>query len=316
MKKVNFLGLNFQLGQEKKGLSYSAQYIRHYFDVLEKMGLQVKDQGSISSSQRNCVKVHCSKDLNNVDWSSYNEAYEKILCLTQKNRTLINWGGDHSVALATVGAFSTNFPTGYVLWIDAHADLNLPQFSLSGNLHGMPMSALLGLGNIRENSFPWIRKKLQNEKLIYLGLRDLDSFERDTIRDLKIKVYTSEDIKSQGMDCIANQIFDKVKNSPLHISFDIDSLSPEIAPSTGVPVPQGLSNRDLIILGKKLRNHNDLRSIDVVEINPFIGTDEEVFKTYISAINFILATLTQGGSHDDLRRSNQTSFATSMESRS
>ncbi len=316
MKKVNFLSLNFQLGQEKTGLAYSADYIRPYFDLLKKMGLAIKDHGSISSQQRSCIKIHSQNDLERIDWLSYREAYEKILLLLEQNKTLINWGGDHSVALATVGAFSTIFPTGYVLWIDAHADLNLPEFSLSGNLHGMPVSAVLDLKNIREKSFSWIRKKLPVDKLIYLGLRDLDPFEKDIIQDLKITAYNSADIETKGIEWIANSIFEKVKNFPLHISFDIDSLNPEIAPSTGVPVPRGLSNQDLTILGKKLRHHSNIRSIDVVEINPFIGSDEEVLQTYISALNFLLVTLTEGGIHDDIRRPYQTSFTAQMESRS
>ena len=166
MNTLNFLALGFEVGQERSGLRDSYEYARQFFSYLQNYGVQIRDQGQIIHHDPSHAKIHDPGQVELLNWSPYEQAYKKIQDLLLKNETLLNWGGDHSVALATVGAFCSRFPEGTVIWIDAHGDINLPQHSLSGNLHGMPLSILMNLQNIANESFPWIQKHLQPHQLI------------------------------------------------------------------------------------------------------------------------------------------------------
>lgn len=314
MQEINFLGLGFEMGQERSGLKSSHEHARRYFPLLEDRGIKIFDCGEIVAGISFGTKIHSSGQIRKVDWNPYKQAYDRIHTLLQKPRTLLNWGGDHSVALATVGAFCSRYPDGHVVWIDAHTDINLPGHSLSGNLHGMPLSILLNVHDIATKHFPWLRQKLSARKLIYVGVRDLDPFEKEIVRQLGIQTYTTSDIREAGMEDIARRILSKVGSGPLHVSFDIDSLSPDIAPATGVPVQDGLNVQDVEILGRTLSRHRQLCSVDVVEINPFLGSAEEVFQTYFAAMDFLMS-LFRGGLHDGIGRSTQAIHTASLESR-
>lgn len=321
-KIVQFLGLSISSGQPEGGLSLSANYAREYLLALNKTGVAIRDQGDVFSSYGNYIQVHCEEELDFVDWASYKKAYQIIKQLLQKPFPLLNWGGDHSIGLATVGAFCSQFPEGFVLWIDAHADLNLPASSPSGNLHGMPLALLLNLSGVAQTHLPWLTHALNPEKLIYIGLRDLDPFETYIIQKLGIKCFTVRDIRRDGMAKVADRIFDICQHEKLHISFDIDSVSPEFAPSTGVPVKQGLTPQDLKILAEATSEHQAISSIDVVEINPTIGSVEDVHATFITALDFLKTIFCsqnvekRRSSYDINDRTRQAFDSTSMEGRS
>ena len=222
-------------------------------------------------------------------------------------------GGDHSIAIATVGAFVRNHLDGYVIWIDAHADLNLPSFSLTGNLHGMPMSILLNLNNVSSYNFKWLEQYLSPEKLIYIGLRDLDPFEEDIIQKLKIKNFTRRSIRKIGIENVINEICQIVNDSPVHISFDIDSVDPRVAPSTGVPVNDGLSLDELHLLAVRFSEFN-LQSVDMVELNPSLGTQLQVDQTFITAMNFLKNLFTYpGGFYERMGKRIETDDTLKME---
>ena len=194
------------------------------------------------------------------------------------------------------------------------------EYSLTGNIHGMPLSILLNLNGVAGRHFPWIKNYLLPQNLIYIGIRDIDPFEHKILQELKIKYYSARDVKKYGMISVASEIYGICQNHPLHISFDIDSISPEFAPATGLLVPNGLNPFDLEILGETFSRHQQISSMDIVEINPFIGNDEDVFKTNIAAINFVRSifcqgrTINYGGFYDDNRRANKARYSAQMES--
>ncbi len=286
-KAINFLGLNICFGQPDSGLSLSTKYIRDYLPIFKKMGVEVYDLGDICHPAGDYLQFHSAPEFNFANWSSYQTAYQYIGELLKQPLPLLNWGGDHSVGIPTVGAFCNHYPEGYVIWIDAHADLNLPDFSPSGNLHGMPLSLLFNLQGTAQKHFSWITQYLNPQKLIYLGLRDTDPFEKKTIQELGIKYFSAEDVRRWGMNRVAQRIFEICRNEALHISFDIDSISPEYAPSTGIPVNNGLTPQDLNIFAEVISQHKNIPSIDVVEINPTIGHVQEVHATFMIAMNFL-----------------------------
>jgi Arginase/agmatinase/formimionoglutamate hydrolase, arginase family len=313
MKEINFLGLGFEVGQDKNGLKHSHEYVRQYFPLLRTLGLDITDKGAITNDDAHGAKVHLPHDIPAFNWAPFQEAYAKIHSLYDESKTILNWGGDHSVALATVAAFIAKNPRGHVIWIDAHTDINLPEHSLSGNLHGMPLSILLNVHGIASKHFPWIEIFLKPEQLTYVGVRDLDPFEKEITKQLGIETYTTADIREQGMTQIAKKIFAKTKNNPLHVSFDIDSLSPEHAPSTGVPVHEGLTLEDIKNFGRVFSKHTGLNSVDVVEVNPSLGSFEDVFQTYFSALIFVRSLFFEGEVYDGISRSVQTINSASLE---
>jgi arginase len=314
---LNFSGIGIEIGQSKKGLTSSAEYARNYFSILKNAGFSVNDFGDVSLSPSvNTIKFFSEKDLKHFSWKDFQIAQSKCKTLLELNEPLINWGGDHSVAISTVSAFTTKYPHGHVIWIDAHADLNLPSKSLSGNLHGMPLSILCNLEDISKFHFKWIHNYLDPKKLIYVGLRDIDPFEMEMIEKLGITYFTSNEVKQVGMHVVAKKIKDIVKGTPVHISFDIDSVDPSLAPATGLHIPNGLSIEDLLILGQTCFHHFNLTSVDILEINPTLGTMLEIDQTYITAFYFLrsLFSHTQlGDNYESISKKLQTTNINEME---
>jgi arginase len=291
-RPILFHGLGFEIGQERRGLARSPAHFRTHFRELGELGLAIADFGTLEISiGKEPVKVFSEEQLSVVDWSLYRHGYAKTLNLLQSRQPVLNWGGDHTIAVSTVGAFCSQFRDGYVLWVDAHADLNLPQASRSGNVHGMPLSILMDIGGLRRRRFPWLKRSLDPDKLIYVGVRDLDPFETDLTRSLNIKAFPMADIHVRGMTDVAAEIIRTVGNHPLHVSFDIDSVDPLFAPATGVPVPDGLSVEDLETLGRQVAAGCRVTSVDVVEINPALGAHEGVEQTFLAALRFLVALL-------------------------
>ena len=305
---IQFSGLSFEVGQFKSGLVNSGIRARGYFNYLFEQGIEMLDHGDIAIPNRNeKIKVYSESDLPKIEWGKYHDAFLKTRRLMDSPLPILNWGGDHSIAIATCGAFIDQNPEGYILWIDAHADLNLPEYSLSGNIHGMPLAILLNLNGICAKHFKWITKFLNPKKLIYIGLRDIDPYELSVIESLEIKAFHYRDVQKFGMSVIAKKILEITKGNPIHVSFDIDSVDPVFAPSTGVPVKLGLTPNDLDILGEELLKKSEVRSLDIVEVNPELGNQAQVDRTYSIAFSFLRSVFKnnyQGDHHDGINERN------------
>ena len=172
-------------------------------------------------------------------------AVEKSL---KENDVSLNLGGDHSLAIGTVSGTARVHPDLCVLWVDAHADINTPLTSESGSIHGMPLSFLIheikdkGLAPTGLPGFDWIETVINAKSLAYIGLRDVDPYEKLFIENLGIKVVTIPDIDERGIESCVNEALGSINpdnSRPLHVSFDIDALDPNYAPSTGTPVREG-----------------------------------------------------------------------------
>jgi len=309
-KKLSFLGLCTGQGQITRGLNFSP---RVAWSMLKDFTHHFEKEWIYSFAEHRII--HQQNDLANLDWEFYTNAYFKILDTLSINKIPINWGGDHGVAVSTVAAFAQLYPSGYVLWIDAHADLNTPESTLTGNFHGMPLSILMGLLKSKTPPTLPFYGILDPTKIIYLGLRDLDPYEVKLIEKTKIKHFHYSQLKSKTHLLQAMQSIQQIVGSnPLHISFDIDSLNPQIAPSTGVHSPGGFNTHDLSIIAHQLNQGMNIKSIDITEINPFIGTQEEVETTYQCAIDFLTTLLNlerrdkNDGNNQSIQNLLQTSF--------
>lgn len=184
-------------------------------------------------------------------------------------------GGDHSIAIGTIAGIAshcrkTNRTLG-VLWIDAHGDLNTDQTSPSGNIHGMPLAASLGLGAIELTSVGGDFPKLDPKNVVLIATRDLDDGERNHIKKLNLAVYTMEEIDKHGMAVIATKALRKLRNVDyLHVSLDLDAIDPSVAPGVGTPVKGGLNYREAHLIMETLNEFGKMTSLEIVEVNPIL----------------------------------------------
>jgi arginase len=179
-------------------------------------------------------------------------------------------GGDHSIAAGTVGGVTHNAPSG-LLWIDAHGDFNTPESSPSGNIHGMPLAALMGLGTPELVNLGRPGPKLKSSDVVLIGSRDLDLEERRLLKQSRIGVYSMREIDERGIATVVREALARLQHLPrLHVSLDMDCLDPMDAPGVGTPVTGGLTYREAHVLMEILADSGCIGSIDVVEINPIL----------------------------------------------
>jgi arginase len=199
----------------------------------------------------------------------------------KKGRFPLILGGDHSIGIGSLSGILANNPDTGILWIDAHADLNTPSISDSGNLHGMPIGFLME-GLIKETipGFEWLEKypKLKPNQIVYVGLRDVDAEERKLIQSLGIAAYTMTEIDRYGighvMDMALHHLTADNPDRPLHLSYDIDAIDPVLAPATGTTVRGGLNFREAHYVAEAVAASGLLASAEIVELNPTLSHKE------------------------------------------
>lgn len=195
----------------------------------------------------------------------------------REGRFVLTLGGDHSIAIGTISgtAKAVRERLGRdmaVIWVDAHADINTPETSDSGNIHGMPVSFLTGLAtDTAENPFGWITEdqRISPAKLVYIGLRDVDRGEKKILKDNNIKAFSMHDIDRHGIGKVMDMALGWIgRDTPIHLSFDVDALDPMWAPSTGTPVRGGLTLREGDFIAECVHETGSLVALDLVEVNP------------------------------------------------
>ena len=192
-----------------------------------------------------------------------------------KNRFPLIVGGDHSMAIGTLAGLAQTGPYG-VIWVDAHADLNTGETSPSGNIHGMPLAAAMGMGDVRLTEVGGRDPKLSPEHLVYIALRDIDEGEMNEINRLGIKVITVEEVRTRGVDVIMQEAMRYLRErvDRFYISFDMDSLDASLVPGTGTPVDGGLTEVEAKAILKEAMQAEDLIAVELVELNPALDRDD------------------------------------------
>jgi len=196
------------------------------------------------------------------------------------------FGGDHSIAMGTVAGVAGHVRAGSgkplgLIWFDAHGDMNTPDTSPSGNIHGMPLAHLLGMGSPDLAGIGGFAPKVMPEHVALVGIRDLDRSERDTVRESGVHVWTMREIDERGMAAVTREVLQVVGTGTdgFHLSFDVDGLDPEVVAGVGTPVPGGISFREAHLMLELLADHGGLLSMEVVELNPFLDTRNAGAKT-------------------------------------
>jgi arginase len=197
-------------------------------------------------------------------------------------------GGDHSISIGTIAAAARCDPVG-VIWVDAHGDFNTPQSSPSGNIHGMPVAALVGDGAEPLVSVGFPGPKVSPAQIVQIGIRDLDEEERRRLLKSGISIYTMRHVDELGMAAIARRALDRLRHLPhLHVSLDMDCLDPDEAPGVGTPVPGGLTYREAHLLMEILGDSGRVRSVDVVEINPILDSGNRTAELAVELVASLL----------------------------
>jgi|TARA_A100001015_G_C14735293_1_gene611512 arginase len=203
--------------------------------------------------------------------------------LYQKNVLIdgprVNVGGDHSMSIATVADSIRRYPKLKVIWMDAHADINTYNESTSKNFHGMPLSILTGIE--KNTSLTFIKQHIDTKDILYVGIRDIDPFEKYIIDHYKMNIVTIDELHDNYNNNGWNKISSFIGNNPVHFSFDVDVLDPSVLPSTGTSVENGIQLEACKNIVDKMMSKN-LVSVDLTELNLTIGHVEERAKSIIN----------------------------------
>lgn len=270
-KTVRIIGIPIDLGQNQRGVDMGPAAVRYAGLAvrLKKIGYLVQDAGNIMVPVRDAIDL-TDRGFIPAIAQVCNAVYLAASQAVNEGVIPIFLGGDHSVAIGTVGGISTIDSCG-LIWIDAHGDFNTPESSSSGNVHGMPLATLLGDGAPELTSVGRSGAKLEAKDVVIIGLRDLDLKEKQRLKKRGMKLFTMRDIDEQGMGQVARSALKHLEHCKnIHVSLDVDALDPNEAPGVGTPVPGGLSYREAQLLMEIIADSQKLSSLDIVEINPIL----------------------------------------------
>jgi arginase len=264
---IKIIGVPVDLGQTKRGVDMGPGAIRYagLAKRLEMLGYEVNDLGNIRVPVRESIKEEMIfKELCSACERAYDIGKEAV----DAGAIPIFLGGDHSISIGSVGGITHKAPAG-VIWIDCHGDFNTPGTSVSGNIHGMALAVLAGMGIPELVDIGRPGAKLKPEDVVMISVRDLDDGEKKLLKQSGITIFTMRDIDEYGMSTVAFKALKHLEHhSTIHISLDMDSIDPSEAPGVGTPVPGGLTYREAHLLMEILADSGKCSSLDIVEINP------------------------------------------------
>lgn len=243
------------LGQTKTGSEKAPKYLSKFVNKKKHIVKIVKNTGNI-----------------------FKNLYELYKKNKDSQGKIVNIGGDHSMAISTIADTLNKYPEAKVIYFDAHADINTYKSSNSKHYHGMPLSFVTGIDS--DKRFPFIKNLLPFENLLYIGSRCWDTFEVNEVYKDKIKFLTPDDINN-NFEKSFNRIMAFVGDSPVHISFDVDSIDPKYIPSTGTPVKNGVEMKNAMTILDNLNNRNIVK-MDITELNMDLGTKEDGIKSGVN----------------------------------
>jgi len=275
-KEISIIGAPSDYGQQRRGVDMGPSAIR-YADVaerLESLGYNIKDEGDILVKREDSI-TELGTNLKNLK-----EVVKVCTQLSNKVKEVINQGrfplvlgGDHSIAIGTIAGLATHYNNLGVIWYDAHADLNTPETSPSGNIHGMPLAVCIGLGDERLVKIGGLSAKIKPENIIIIGARSVDPGERELIKKNGIRVYTMHEIDRMGMTRVMEDTIAYLKERQVdgvHLSLDLDGLDPLYTPGVGTPVPGGITYRESHLAMEMLEEEEIITSAEFVEVNPIL----------------------------------------------
>jgi arginase len=278
-KQIRVIGVPLDLGQSRRGVDMgpSAVRVAGLEARLEAIGHIVEDGGNVLVAipeQKKEGAAH-AKYLKEIT-ATCTKSAELVLKSLESGAVPLVLGGDHSVAAGTVAGVAEfyrrqNQKIG-LIWIDAHSDMNTPETSPSGNVHGMPLAAIMGLGPAELGNIFNFSPKIHSENCVLVGIRDVDAHEKENIRKAGVEVFTMRDIDERGMRTVMEEALRMAGRGTAgyHVSLDMDWIDPEDAPGVGTPVWGGATYREAHLAMEIIADHGRLLSLEIVEVNPVI----------------------------------------------
>ncbi|HKO20536.1 MAG TPA: arginase [Acidobacteriaceae bacterium] len=278
-KQIEIIGVPLDLGQRRRGVDMgpSALRVAGLALKLEALGYRVTDRGNVPVAVAETKPRGDDRApfLTEIAYSAERTA-EFVHQALARHATPIVLGGDHSVAAGTVAGAAQYFRAQGqaigLLWIDAHSDINTPETSPSGNVHGMPLAAILGMGPPQLSDLLGWSPKVLPQHTAVVGIRDADEPERANIRRSGITVFTMRDIDELGLRAVMEKAIAVVAGGTagFHVSMDMDWVDPTEAPGVGTPVPGGATYREAHLAMEIVADHGGMRSLELVEVNPIL----------------------------------------------
>jgi arginase len=299
MKIVDICGVPLDLGAGRRGVDMgpSAFRIANIGSRISGLGYQVNDLGDIPVPVPETIGVQdqrarYAREIGEVCQRLYERVRDSVLA----GHVALSLGGDHSLAAGSIAGTASAMrerkrPLA-LLWIDAHADMNTPESTISGNVHGMPLACVLGSGPAPLADIGGFRPKIPPERCAVIGLRNLDEREKERVRQSGVHAFTMKDIDRLGMAAVMEKALGLISggNAALHLSFDMDGVDPTISPGVGTPVRGGLSYREAHLVMEMASDSRRLAALDVVEVNPILDQQNS---TAILGCELILSALGQ-----------------------
>lgn len=289
-KLVEIIGAPLDLGCNMRGANIAPATVRiaGLQEKLATLGIKAIDGGDVSVPLRETLDGEAARNRYlSVISAVCDDLCARVIAALSAERFPLIIGGDHSIAVGTIKGAGEYFhrqggQLGLV-WIDAHADMNTPATSPSGNLHGMPLAAVLGLGHERFVNVGSFGVRVRPENVALIGIRNLDEGEKEFVRQTGIRYYTMTTIDQRGMyACISEAMDDLAKRcQAVHLSFDMDGVDPLYAPGVSTPVTGGLTYREAHLALEVVAARGILRSMEFVEINPMYDNNHQTSRLCI-----------------------------------
>lgn len=294
---VAIIGAPLDLGSDRRGVDMgpSALRVAGLNKRLGALGYEVDDLGNVPVEQQESVPEgpRHAKYLPQIA-QVCERIGDAVTQAASEGKGPLVLGGDHSIAIGTVAGMARVFRKKRqkigLIWIDAHADMNTPQSSPSGNVHGMPLSCLIGSGPPELSKMFGFAPKVDPKNVALVGIRDVDILERPYVRESGITAFTMRDIDEKGMRTVMQQAIETATRGTagFHLSLDMDFLDPQYAPGVGTPVSGGATYREAHLAMEMVADCGQMLSMEVVEVNPVI---DEVNRTALLAVELILSAM-------------------------
>jgi arginase len=281
MKKICIIGVPMDFGASRRGVDMGPSAIRiaQVGQKLRAMGYDVVDRGNVEVQVRESLSEPNSKAKFRNEIAEILKRLKEMTKAAVKNGEIpLVLGGDHSIALGSVAGIAEHYHSQGkqigVVWLDAHADINTPETTVSGNVHGMPVAHLMGLGDELLLSISSMRPIVDPRKVALVGLRDLDEGEKQTIKSRGVHAFTMRDIDELGMKEVMKRAIAIATQGTdgFHLSFDIDFMDPSVAPGVGTPVAGGATFREGHLAVEMASDSGKMISMEVTEVNPVLDS--------------------------------------------
>ncbi|MCU9614986.1 arginase [Caldibacillus lycopersici] len=274
-RTIKIIGAPMDLGQLRRGVDMGPSAIRYagVVERLEHLEFEIEDLGDIAIDRPRTTIDEKSGLRNLQSVTAASELLAKKVTEIMESRSFpLVFGGDHSISIGTLAGISKYYKNLGVIWYDAHGDLNTPETSPSGNIHGMPLAVSLGLGEEHLIKIGEYSPKVKFENIVIIGARSLDEGEKELIKEKGIKVFTMHEIDRLGMTYVIEETIKYLKDRTdgIHLSVDLDALDPIYAPGVGTPVNGGISYRESHLAMELLSESKLITSAEFVEVNPIL----------------------------------------------